>query len=120
RSHRVLALDWPGYGSSERPLIDMTVEHYVSLLEGFLAAVGVGSAHLAGFSMGGAVATGFTLRAPDKVSSLTLIASHGLDDAIAVPLIPYLAVRAPRFAQSVVWGLRRSRLLTRLVLTNLV
>src|SRR5690554_7679747 len=50
--HRVLALDWPGYGQSERPRVAMTIAHYVSLLAGFLDATKAAGADLAGFSMG--------------------------------------------------------------------
>lgn len=118
--HRVLALDWPGYGQSERPPVDMTISRYVSLLAGFLDATKLERANLMGFSMGGAVAIGFALQAPERAASLTLVASYGLDATMPVPLLPYLAMRAPRLSNSVVWGLRRSRLLSRLVLMYIV
>ena len=34
--HRVIALDWPGYGLSERPTSDMSMPDLVDLLERFL------------------------------------------------------------------------------------
>lgn len=118
--HRVLALDWPGYGGSERPKIDMTMPQLVALLEGFLDAVGLERVNLAGFSMGGAVALGFALQSPGRLSTLTLVASYGLDDRLLIPVLPYLAMRVPNLSRSVVWGMRRSRLLVRLVLQNIV
>lgn len=118
--HRVLALDWPGYGRSELPRVDMTIGDSVELLGAFYDALDVDAAHLVGFSMGGAVALGFAADAPEHVTSLTLVGSYGLDPTIPLPLIPYLAVRVPRLRHSVVWGLRRSRLLTRLVLRHVV
>lgn len=118
--HRVVAPDWPGYGESERPRVSLSIDDAVSLLEAFLDAVGLTRVHLAGFSMGGAAALGFALRAPERVRSLTMIGSYGLDASMPVPLVPYLAMRVPRLRQSVVWGLRRSRWLTRLVLEHVV
>jgi pimeloyl-ACP methyl ester carboxylesterase len=116
----VMALDWPGYGLSERPGVPMSMEEHVALLAAFLDAKGLAGAHLAGFSMGGAVALGLALRAPERVRSLTLIGSYGLDARVPVPVLPYLAMRTPRLSGGVTWGMRRSRLLTRLVLTRIV
>jgi pimeloyl-ACP methyl ester carboxylesterase len=120
RHHRVLALDWPGYGTSEMPRLALSVADHVDLLESFLDRVDTGPAHVAGFSMGGAVALGLAARAAARVRTLTLIGSYGLDATVPVPVLPYLAMRMPRLRQSVVWGLRRSRLLTRLILQHVV
>ena len=120
RHHRVVALDWPGYGLSERPPSDMSMSELMELLAGFMDQVSVERAHLAGFSMGGAVALGFALRAPQRIESLTLIGSYGLDSRAPLPLVPYLALRAPLLSTSVTWTMRRSKALTRLVLTNIV
>jgi pimeloyl-ACP methyl ester carboxylesterase len=118
--HRVLALDWPGYGKSERPTLSLSVANHVDLLLAFLTAMDVERAHVAGFSMGGAVGLGLALRAPERVSSLTMIGSYGLDATMPLPLLPYLALRTPMVRPSVVWALRRSRLLVRQVLTHVV
>lgn len=120
KRHRVLALDWPGYERSESPSVGLSISKLVDLLAGFLEAAGLKRVHLAGFSMGGAAALGFTLRATGSVQTLTLIGSYGLDARAPVPLLPYLALRAPRLSESVTWGMRRSRRLTRLVLTGFV
>lgn len=118
--HRVLALDWPGYGESEVPRSTLSMDDYVDLLDAFLDEHEVDRAHVAGFSMGGAVALGYALRHAHRVASLTMIGSYGLDARIPVPLVPYLAMRAPLLQRGVVWSLRRSKTLTRLVLSRLV
>lgn len=118
--HRVLALDWPGYGRSEHPRAPPTMGDMVDLLEAFLDTVGLERAHLAGFSMGAAVGLGFALRSPERVTTLTVIGAYGLDPGIAVPILPYLAMRVPLLGRSVTWGLRRSRVLTGLVLRHVV
>ena len=114
--HRVLALDWPGYGESEVPRSPLSMDDHVDLLDAFLRKHGVDHAHVAGFSMGGAVALGYALRHADRVASLTMIGSYGLDDRMPVPLVAYLAMRVPWLHRGVVWGLRQGRWLTRLVL----
>lgn len=118
--HRVLALDWPGYGQSERPTLHRSVDDQVDLLEAFLRVMGIERAHVAGFSMGGAIGLALALRAPERVASLTMIGSYGLDAGLPVPLLPYLALRTPLVRPGVVWALRRSRLLVRQVLTHIV
>lgn len=118
--HRVLALDWPGYGRSEHPRAVPSMDDMVDLLEAFLDAVGLARAHLAGFSMGAAVGIGFALRSPERVTTLTAIGAYGLDAGLPVPVLPYLAMRVPWFGRSVTWGLRRSRTLTGLVLRHVV
>ncbi len=118
--HRVLALDWPGYGRSEHPRALPTMDDTVALLEAFLDAMGLSRVHLAGFSMGAAVGLGFALRSPERVATLTAIGAYGLDAGLPVPVLPYLAMRVPWLGRSVTWGLRRSRILTGLVLRHVV
>lgn len=120
RRHRVVALDWPGYGQSERPREELAIGDLVELLAGFMDAIGVARTHLAGFSMGGAAALGFALQAPERVETLSLVGSYGLDARAPLPLLPYLALRTPRLSSGVTWSLRRSRTLTRLVLSTIV
>ncbi len=120
KRHRVLALDWPGYGESEVPRSTLSMGDYVDLLDAFLDEHEVDRAHVAGFSMGGAVALGYALRHAHRVASLTMIGSYGLDARMPVPLVAYLAMRVPLLQRGVVWSLRRSKTLTRLVLSRLV
>lgn len=120
KRHRVLALDWPGYGESETPRAELSMDDSVDLLDAFMSAHSVDRAHVAGFSMGGAVALGFALRHAHRVASLTMIGSYGLDARMPVPLVAYLAMRLPLLQRGVVWSLRRSKALTHLVLGRLV
>src|SRR5438270_4099123 len=84
---RVIAVDLPGFGESERPA---RVRHfgpddpfYARFTVALLDALAIRSAHVVGSSMGGAVAYMTAVSAPDRVRSLTLAASGGLGTDIA-------------------------------------
>ena len=79
---RVYALDLPGHGESAKDVGAGDVAEFAGVLGGFLDAVGAGRAHLAGHSMGGAVALAFALEHPDRVASLALVAPAGLGEEI--------------------------------------
>lgn len=75
--YRVYGIDWPGYGNSIGD-VTHTVEAYVDVLEGFLETLPFERVSLAGISMGGGVALGYTLANPDRVERLALVDSYGL------------------------------------------
>jgi pimeloyl-ACP methyl ester carboxylesterase len=79
---RVYALDWPGYGDSDPPASTPTLGYYAGVLESFLDAVGVGSARVAGISLGGGVALATALSSPERVDRLALVGSYGLGNAV--------------------------------------
>jgi pimeloyl-ACP methyl ester carboxylesterase len=76
--HRVIALDWPGHGSSGEDHLPASAERYAALLEGFVAALGLCDLVLLGNSIGGAVALRFAAAHPGSVRSLVLVDSGGL------------------------------------------
>ena len=74
---RVYAVDLPGQGDSEKPTRRYTFEYGVEAIEGFLDALRLEAAHLAGSSAGGIVALATALRHPERVLRLVLIDSAG-------------------------------------------
>ncbi len=80
--HTVYALDLPGHGASTKDVGDGDLDSFVGVLTDFLDAMEVEKAHLAGHSMGGAIAGAFAKAHPDRVASLILIASVGLGEEI--------------------------------------
>ena len=79
---RVLALDLPGHGGSSKDVGDGGLDTLAAVLAGFMAALGIGRAHLVGHSLGGAVALACALERPQAVASLSLLASAGLGPEI--------------------------------------
>jgi len=70
---RVIRYDVRGHGRSSAPDTGYTWPVYAADLRALLEALGVASAHLVGFSMGGGIALQFALDHPERVRSLTLI-----------------------------------------------
>ncbi|MBA2692314.1 MAG: acetoin dehydrogenase dihydrolipoyllysine-residue acetyltransferase subunit [Rubrobacter sp.] len=78
----VYALDMPGHGGSEKDVGDGSLDFFAGVVDGFMDEMGIEKAHLAGHSMGGAIASAFALDHPGKVASLTLLASAGFGEEI--------------------------------------
>jgi pyruvate dehydrogenase E2 component (dihydrolipoamide acetyltransferase) len=82
-THRTIALDLPGHGGSTKTL-DAAVDgaSFAADLDRLLAALDIERVHLVGHSMGGAIALHFAGWQPERVASLTLIASACLGEEI--------------------------------------
>jgi pimeloyl-ACP methyl ester carboxylesterase len=63
RRHHVLAMDQIGFGNSDKPFIDYSVQTYVDSLGEFLRTLKVDHFDLAGESLGGRIAASYTLQA---------------------------------------------------------
>lgn len=84
---RVYALDLPGHGRSAKDVGNGGMALLAETLAGFLDALSIERAHLAGHSMGGALALAFALDSPGRVASLTLVAPGGLGPEINMDYI---------------------------------
>ncbi len=71
----VHALDFPGFGSSSKPMrAAFDSPYFARAVLGYMDSMGIERAHLVGNSMGGRVALEIGLLHPDRVSSLSLLA----------------------------------------------
>lgn len=70
---RVLTLDLPGAGMSDKPEIDYRPDQMLNYFVGFMDAVKVPRATLVGNSMGAGLAIGMALTHPARVAKLVLI-----------------------------------------------
>lgn len=76
---RILAPDLPGHGDSTKSFsLSYDIADQADYLEQILAALNIDKCHLAGNSMGGAIACLFAARHADRVLSLTLLNSAGI------------------------------------------
>jgi pimeloyl-ACP methyl ester carboxylesterase len=77
-SHRVIALDLPGFGDSEMPADAITIKGYAKTVDALLGELGISSAVFVGNSMGGFVAAEIALSFHTRVERLVLVSAAGL------------------------------------------
>ena len=77
--YRVIALDLPGYGRSDKPNAPYSMRYFVAKVRGLLQQLGVERPVLVGHSMGGQIATTYALQHPDEVQGLVLASPAGLE-----------------------------------------
>jgi pyruvate dehydrogenase E2 component (dihydrolipoamide acetyltransferase) len=80
--HIVYTLDLPGHGGSSKDVGSGDLDSLLRAVSQFLDAQELSRVHLAGHSLGGLVAASLALGAPERVASLTLVASAGLGEEI--------------------------------------
>jgi pimeloyl-ACP methyl ester carboxylesterase len=80
--YRVTVLDNRGVGRSSLPDGAFTVRDMAADTSGLMDSLGITNAHVAGFSMGGAIAQQLTLDRPDLVRSLVIVGSWCRSDRI--------------------------------------
>jgi pyruvate dehydrogenase E2 component (dihydrolipoamide acetyltransferase) len=91
----VLAVDLPGHGGSakEGGDLDTLVDEVARVLD----ARGIERAHLAGHSMGALVAGALSLRSPERVASLALVAPAGFGEEVNADYVEgFVAARTRR------------------------
>ena len=71
----MVAMDLPGFGYSEMPDEDISVEGYARWRFALLDALGIDEAALVGNSLGGFIAADMAIREPRRVSSLTVVSA---------------------------------------------
>lgn len=78
RHYRLLVLDLPGFGESDRPQTTYTLSQYSQWLKNFFDQEGHHSFYLMGNSLGGAICMRLALDHPQLIKKLVLIGSAGV------------------------------------------
>lgn len=74
RANRVVAVDLPGFGASDKPLdVKYDFDFFERTLDGFLAELDIDEVGLAVHDLGGPIGVHWTLRRPGRVSRLALL-----------------------------------------------
>lgn len=79
RTRRVIALDLPGFGASDRPDAPYTPPWYAGLIVDWLDHLGIERADVVGHSMGGQIALTLAHAHPDRIRRLVLSAPAGFE-----------------------------------------
>ncbi|MCG8316919.1 MAG: alpha/beta fold hydrolase [Pseudomonadales bacterium] len=77
---QVIVPDLPGFGDSDKPDLDYTLDFFASAMLEFADQLDLEKFALVGNSLGGAVSLGMALAAPERVSHLILMGCGGLED----------------------------------------
>lgn len=86
-NYRVIALDLPGHGYSSRPEnFSYTIEEQAQVLELFMDAINIQSAHIMAFSMGSAYALQMAMDNPERIGKMVLIAPGGMSPEMPMPI----------------------------------
>ncbi len=75
--HRVVAIDLPGFGGSDKPDLSYSLPDLTRRLSRFLDQWTTGPVVMIGHSMGGALAAALALERSDRIARLVLIAPAG-------------------------------------------
>lgn len=81
---RVLDIDLPGYGDSQGPGHDRTIETFAEDVAAFVEALGIGPVAVHGTSMGGCVGMVLAARHPELVARLVVTCSMARPDRAAL------------------------------------
>jgi len=73
--HRTYALDFWGFGESDKRRESYNVSDFVSLVDQFMERLGIQSAPVMGHSMGGTVALSLALDRPQRVKKVAVVGS---------------------------------------------
>ena len=79
-TYRTLAPDLPGFGASSPRIPDYSIRAHATMVLQMLDSLGVGSVHAVGFSLGGGVALEMHHADPQRLASLTLLSSIGVQE----------------------------------------
>ncbi len=77
RSFRVIVLDLPGFGKSDKPRMNYTIKFYREFVFQFLKSLEINKTSIIGSSLGGHIAAEVALAHPHVVEKLVLISPAG-------------------------------------------
>lgn len=90
-NYHVIALDLPGFGLSDKPSIDYTIDFFVRTLSEFIAKLGIRDSIMIGSSLGGQITTEFTMAEPHLVNKMILVSPSGVVNYSTSALDAYIA-----------------------------
>lgn len=109
--YRIYALDFWGFGESDRRLPTYEVEDYVAMVVQFMDHLGIAKAPVFGHSMGGTVAMSLAVEHPDRVSQVAVVGSPMEGNSLSILLklagvrwVADILWRFPPLLRFVLWG----------------
>ena len=75
KNFQIIRFNLRGHGGSDLGEDEITMDTYINDLNNILIELNIEKVNLIGFSIGGAIAMGFAIKYPDKVSSIVVMSS---------------------------------------------
>jgi pimeloyl-ACP methyl ester carboxylesterase len=115
REYRVIALDLPGFGSSQMPEEEISISLFADTVDALCEELDTGPAAIVGHSMGGHTAAELALRHPQRVERLVLLGAAGVSTSDVLPqlglaFLTGLQLVAPKHPTAQLRMLRRPKL----------
>ena len=106
KRYRVIAVDLPGHGYSDKYAGDYSIKAVANKLLRVLDLKGIKRAHVVAHSWGTAVSLNLAIQAPERVRSLTLMASFAYEKQVPPFLVWARAPLMGEFLFSMMWDQR--------------
>ena len=87
KEYRVIAMDTPGYGNSDRAPRKYSIEDYARAVVGFLDALAIGKASIVGHHTGASIAVEVAATYPERVDKLILSGCPYYEDGVGATLL---------------------------------
>ena len=78
KEFHVIVPDLIGFGYSDKPIADYTIDFFSNFLEKFLKTLGIDKTSIIGSSLGGQIGAEFTCQNTDSVEKLVLVSPSGI------------------------------------------
>lgn len=96
---RVYALDLIGFGDSDKPLMEYSLQTFVEHVAGFIDALGLKTVRIMGNSQGAYIAIKYALDNPGRVKSAAMISTGNVATACGIETAAQTVTRTQRFTR---------------------
>lgn len=89
--YRLIIPDIIGFGYSDKPHVEYSVDFFLEFIDKFLKALGIDNLHIIGSSFGGLLALEFAIKFPNKTNKLVLLSPAGMMNRVTPTLNLYIS-----------------------------
>lgn len=90
-NYRLIIPDIVGFGYSDKPHVEYSIEFFIKFIENFIQALNIDDLYVIGSSFGGLLALEFAIRFPNKVNKLVLLSPAGMMNRVTPTLNLYIS-----------------------------
>ena len=90
KDYQVIIPDLIGFGHSDKPTVDYTIDFFSDFLEKFFRVLGIRQASIIGSSLGGQIVAEYTSSHPNSVEKLILVSPSGIMKQSTLALDSYI------------------------------